>query len=750
MTTSLPANGPVQVTVTPTQSSFFAGEQIQCLITFTNLNQPIPQSQPLPSVSHFASHWSDNDPSRRTASHTPGPSSSNSAHARSQTVDLRTKPWNGSHHNNSSSSSSSTFDLRPGKQVLECDREGNALPSRKGLIGSGTSGGNASVPSLNLASVKNAGGHTKSASLAAFSSPSSSSSKNQPANAVGLGRPTSSPFASSQRQDVRLGQPSTSVPATSPAATRSASRKASSTIGSAHPHSRKKSVIQVQNEDLSASFEFGPPSRSQSPSRDGHRTLYAQDVNASDTSLAGASSIDSPSIRQGANDPSAANSFYAMGHNETMDSVIRDQFSRLNHAGHRPSIPRLSISSASSGAALGNGETSGTNSSASPFFPQRPGLAPGTELVYWSFAQFAGSFEIDESLIKPGEFEEVKRKLAYGDGLTGPSTVGTSRTVGGGDFGQLDPDGFESTAAATGWTGYLRRVLSGSGDPSLKASSGATSPSRHRRTASTMFDSSQKTMSSKSIPLFSTPPSIVAVDLQLLPGESKTFSFSLQLPADLPPSYFGKAVRFTYELVVGTNRLDSKRGSGGQRSRLIKVPLRLYNHVNVTGAKPFFDLCNPVILMKDEATIREEEDADAQELAKSNQGSDLGAKSPTTPRSPSSLAPDYTSAKRKQREAELGKRALDAYARSLLASCQGADEEVSEDAKGLSTMGMGMSKSDSVDEFFSRSQRRNSGIPGLSVTAEDDAAQTCKGATELLSRNSQKGESRELMRGRCC
>lgn len=287
------------------------------------------------------------------------------------------------------------------------------------------------------------------------------------------------------------------------------------------------------------------------------------------------------------------NAFYGLGRNDTMESVVRDQLTSWSHGGAPPSR-RPSASSVS-----GNSRApSGTGSS--PLFPQPGTAAPGTETVLWSFAQFSGSYEVDESLIKPGEFEEVKRRLAFGDTLSANGSSGATRAIGGGDLGH---DENADAAAAKGWAAYLRNALGG-------ADGGQDSPSRHRRTGSTMLEVRQKTMASKTIPTFSSPPSIVAVDLNLLPGESKTYSFTMQLPTDLPPSYFGKAIKFTYELVIGTNRVDSRRvaaKAGNQRSRLIKIPLRIYNHVNIAGARSFFDLTNPVILLRDAAKVKEEE-----------------------------------------------------------------------------------------------------------------------------------------------
>lgn len=320
--------------------------------------------------------------------------------------------------------------------------------------------------------------------------------------------------------------------------------------------------------------------------------MYAHGVNASEVSLAdseGGRAVSADLTTPGRFDnKSESNEFYGMGRNDTMESIVRDEFTHWSRGAAHPSTQTT---------------RDGRHAATSPLFPRQAGLSPGTEVVYWSFAHFSGHYEIDESMIKPAEFEDVKRRLAFGDGLTCPSPAGTPRLMGGGELGQLDSaEGDVAHISSAGWGSYLRQVIGG--QTPANASGGS-----HRRSSSTMLDASTRVMTSKTIPLFSSPPSIVAVDLQLAPGESKTFTFSLRLPADLPPSFMGSAIKFTYNLVIGTNRMDTSRAAAHlshQRSRLIKIPLRLYNHVGPSEVRPFFDLTNPVVLSKEQAVVQEE------------------------------------------------------------------------------------------------------------------------------------------------
>ena len=104
------------------------------------------------------------------------------------------------------------------------------------------------------------------------------------------------------------------------------------------------------------------------------------------------------------------------------------------------------------------------------------------------------------------------------------------------------------------------------------------------------------------LPTFEVRPAMLAVDLTLLPGESRSCgcffpplvivvclwfidTYSILLPENLPPTFKGRSLRFSYELIVGTCRATSG-GTGSTSansvSRVMKVPIRMYNHVSGT------------------------------------------------------------------------------------------------------------------------------------------------------------------------
>ncbi|KAG6836319.1 hypothetical protein H0H93_009157 [Arthromyces matolae] len=94
------------------------------------------------------------------------------------------------------------------------------------------------------------------------------------------------------------------------------------------------------------------------------------------------------------------------------------------------------------------------------------------------------------------------------------------------------------------------------------------------------------------LPTFEVQPAMLAVDLLLAPGESKSYTYTLPLPDVLPPTFKGRTLKFSYELEVGTCRAGTGVGtstssttpsamSENSVSRVMKVPIRVYNNVVV-------------------------------------------------------------------------------------------------------------------------------------------------------------------------
>ncbi|KAF2745780.1 Rgp1-domain-containing protein [Sporormia fimetaria CBS 119925] len=203
----------------------------------------------------------------------------------------------------------------------------------------------------------------------------------------------------------------------------------------------------------------------------------------------------------------------------------------------------------------------------SQLVPQAQANHPETLMM--GYAQVMGTFTLDGSLVNQAPFEEVKRKGVVG-GQGGGGVVGVDRkTRDSGLFGAL------------GW-GNIGESLGG-----LLGSSEPSSIREMRGIAN-----------SKTVPLITTPQSILFVDLKLAPGESRSYSYSFSLPKGLPPTYKGRSIKVTYHLTIGTQRPGSARD---QQVRHVDVPFRVFSSVNSRGEILGHDLMSPYIILRDQA-----------------------------------------------------------------------------------------------------------------------------------------------------
>jgi hypothetical protein len=193
------------------------------------------------------------------------------------------------------------------------------------------------------------------------------------------------------------------------------------------------------------------------------------------------------------------------------------------------------------------------------------------ETLMMGYAQIHGSFTLDGSLVNQAPFEEVKRKGVLGGQGGGVVGVETSKR----DSGLLRGFGWVTMG------GSLGGLLSGGELSSIKDMRGIAS--------------------SKSVPLLSTPQSILFVDLRLAPGESRSYNYTFRLPRGLPPSHRGKAIKILYNLVIGTQRPG---GTKEQQIRSVEVPFRVLGSVNGYGELLGHDLMSPYIILRDQARIQ--------------------------------------------------------------------------------------------------------------------------------------------------
>lgn len=208
---------------------------------------------------------------------------------------------------------------------------------------------------------------------------------------------------------------------------------------------------------------------------------------------------------------------------------------------------------------------------------------PGYETLLWAYVQLSGTVELDPTFSRPEAIRQLAAKLA-------------KRPVGGGSLDLKDPLSNPTTSSPLSGLGALLGLRSpsvGSPAPSTPSHSGFLSSMFSPRPTPMRSDgASGSAAPSGSLTTFEPPQSLLAVDLALAPGESKsckTFNhienivdrsfpvrYRVTLPSELPPTFRGRALRFSYQFIVGTCRGGSHMEN---QTRLLKVPLRVYNHI---------------------------------------------------------------------------------------------------------------------------------------------------------------------------
>ena len=171
------------------------------------------------------------------------------------------------------------------------------------------------------------------------------------------------------------------------------------------------------------------------------------------------------------------------------------------------------------------------------------------EVLMMGYGQVIGSYTLDGSLVDQAPFEDVKRKGIIGGQGGGGVVRSDSVKRENGFFGAL------------GWGNIgdsLGGLLGGNELSTIKEEKG-----------------SDRT---KSIPILSTPQAILFVNLQLGPGESKTYLYSHPLPRGIPPTHKGRALKVSYSLVVGVQR--AAKAAQQHHLRHVNVPFRVLPSVN--------------------------------------------------------------------------------------------------------------------------------------------------------------------------
>lgn len=104
------------------------------------------------------------------------------------------------------------------------------------------------------------------------------------------------------------------------------------------------------------------------------------------------------------------------------------------------------------------------------------------------------------------------------------------------------------------------KVVLPSASPSVVAKDGFTFPNKNTSFSPCAGEGGHVVLATK--------PKILFCDVRLLPGESKTFKYCDALDSEVPPSYRGHSVKYSYKITVGMQRV-------GSTIRLLRVPIRI-------------------------------------------------------------------------------------------------------------------------------------------------------------------------------
>lgn len=172
-----------------------------------------------------------------------------------------------------------------------------------------------------------------------------------------------------------------------------------------------------------------------------------------------------------------------------------------------------------------------------------------TEILMMGYGYIMGSFTLDGSLVNQAPFEEVKRKGVVGDQGGGGLVRAEASKRDSGLFGGL------------GW-GNIGESLGGLLANKELSSIKETKYNTHAR----------------EIPILSTPQSVLFVNLQLEPGQSRTYTYNHLLPRGIPPTYKGRAMKISYNLRIGTQR--PANSASKHQVHTVDIPFRVLTGVN--------------------------------------------------------------------------------------------------------------------------------------------------------------------------
>ncbi|KAF5355720.1 hypothetical protein D9756_004398 [Leucocoprinus leucothites] len=604
---------PVRVVITPSQSSFFAGEQFSVTITFTNTRT----SEAGPSKHHLEQAY----PQTRT--HKRGAHSISSA-------PLARPPT-------SPGTPRTLLNPSPRKERACRDDEDGLSGWSTAAIDRAEEEETACQIPLSVNITPRTGGTARRRIIAAT--------------------PASAPFNQQVFSDARKSPVSPHIP--SPL-----SRTDTLALSSNHPHARKQSVFDGQlSLDILSPTTSMPP-QPYTPTTSTNSSLSLSTISETSSQQPSASSLTSPSTPRISSPLSPSYSQPAFQPNTANSNAVQAYPSITPTTATSPprATPRGHERRFSQQIHLGLGQpsTDSRNRAQAPrrdvyssTFPQS-----SSELVLYSYAQLVGTVLVipeDSGVATPTQDQThrmnkirralLRKRVAVGGGsmdisqsLYSGSSLGQNLSGSNSHYTNHQPisGGYprrKGHGRSVSFSASLMSLLSPAPGPTSEAmGERATTSSNHLNGSATASVTGHKPINGPGpgggtglglgivdshslggeivedidpelpLPTFEAQPSMLAVDLSLSPGESRSYTYTIKLPDILPPTYKGRSLRFSYELVVGTCRaapsMPTNLSSGGAGtssiSRVMKVPIRVYNHVTVDRPVRPYDILWPV------------------------------------------------------------------------------------------------------------------------------------------------------------
>ncbi|TXT04879.1 hypothetical protein VHUM_03962 [Vanrija humicola] len=126
-------------------------------------------------------------------------------------------------------------------------------------------------------------------------------------------------------------------------------------------------------------------------------------------------------------------------------------------------------------------------------------------------------------------------------------------------------------------------------------------------TGGSLEEERKRVWNTQELPVLETTRSLMGVDIKLAEGESRDFLYTLPLPVNLPPAFKGKAIRFSYDLIVSLN--VALPGGRKQRAKEISIPIRVWPHVTLGQPLRAYDVLKPVIQNTETGNVVEQRQA---------------------------------------------------------------------------------------------------------------------------------------------